>query len=98
MINKENDIKPRIELLTANIDEFDTKFVTYKADSMKQLLQNTLEFIKDKQQECEKYEQALNEIEEMAKYNNFLVRDPFCGTGYRDLSGQILSIINKVKR
>lgn len=44
-----------------------------------------------------KYKQALDEIEEIAKHNNFLVRDPFCGTGYRDLSGQILSIINKAK-
>ena len=44
-----------------------------------------------------KYKQALGEIEEIAKHNNFLVRDPFCGTGYRDLSGQILNIINKVK-
>lgn len=45
-----------------------------------------------------KYKQALYEIEEIAKHNNFLVRDPFCGTGYRDLSGQILNIINQVKR
>ena len=44
-----------------------------------------------------KYERALDEIEEIAKYNNFLVRDPFCGTGYRDLSGQILNIIKKAK-
>ena len=44
-----------------------------------------------------KYKQALDEIEEIAKYNNFLVRDPFCGTGYRDLSGQILSIIKRAK-
>lgn len=44
-----------------------------------------------------KYKQALGEIEKLAKHNNFLVRDPFCGTGYRDLSGQILNIINKAK-
>lgn len=44
-----------------------------------------------------KYKQALDEIEEIAKHNNFLVRDPFCGSGYRDLSGQILNIINKAK-
>ena len=42
--------------------------------------------------------QALDEIEELAKHNNFLVRDPFCGTGYRDLSGQILNTINKAKK
>lgn len=44
-----------------------------------------------------KYKQALDKIEELVKHNNFLVRDPFCGTGYRDLSGQILDIINKAK-
>ena len=44
-----------------------------------------------------KYKQALDEIEEIAKHNNFLVRDPFCGPGYRDLSGQILNLINKAK-
>lgn len=44
-----------------------------------------------------KYKQALDEIEEIAKCNNFLVRDPFCGTGYRDLSGQILNIIKRAK-
>ena len=55
-----------------------------------------------KQKECVfkdrlKYKQALDEIEEIAKHNNFLVRDPFCGPGYRDLSGQILNIINKAR-
>ena len=44
-----------------------------------------------------KYKRALDEIEEIAKCNNFLVRDPFCGTGYRDLSGQILNIIKRAK-
>lgn len=44
-----------------------------------------------------KYEQALDEIEEIAKCNNLLVRDPFCGTGYRDLSGQILNIIKSAR-
>lgn len=44
-----------------------------------------------------KYKRALDEIEEIAECNNFLVRDPFCGTGYRDLSGQILNIIKRAK-
>lgn len=47
--------------------------------------------------EINRYKQALDDIEEIAKYNNLLVRDPFCGSGYRDLSGQILDIINKIK-
>lgn len=48
-------------------------------------------------EEILKLKQALDEIEELAKQNNFLVRDPFCGTGYRDLSGQILGIVNEAK-
>lgn len=55
-------------------------------------LQNELELAKIHNDE---YKQALNEIKELTKQNNFLVRDPFCGSGYRDLSGEILGIINK---
>lgn len=54
MINKETDIKPMIELIISNIDEFSSKFVTYKAESMKLLLQNTLEYIEQKEEECER--------------------------------------------
>lgn len=50
-----------------------------------------------RQRVINRYKQALTEIEELAKYNNFIVRDPFCGTGYRDLSEQILNIINETK-
>ena len=53
--------------------------------------------IKDLQEQLKRKEQALDEIEEIAKHNNFLVRDPFCGPGYRDLSGQILSIIKEAE-
>lgn len=53
MANKEKNIKLRIELLINNIDEFDSKFVTYKAELIKTLLQSTLQFIKDQEQECE---------------------------------------------
>lgn len=49
------------------------------------------------QKQLKHKEQALDEIEELAKHNNFLVRNPFCGTGYQDLSGQILGIIRKAK-
>lgn len=55
MTNKEDNIKSRLKLLINNIDEFDSKFVTYKAESMKELLENTLEYIKAKEQECEKW-------------------------------------------
>lgn len=56
MADKENNIKQMIKLIISNIDEFDSKFITYKADSMKRLLEDTLEYIK-------KEEQVLNEIE-----------------------------------
>lgn len=52
MTDKKNDIKLMLQVLIDNIDEFGPKFVTYKADSMKDLLENTLEYIKDKEQEC----------------------------------------------
>ena len=54
MTDKQKDIKSMIELIISNIDEFDYEFITYKADSMKQLLQNTLEYIKQKEEECER--------------------------------------------
>lgn len=60
--------------------------VTYYITKTKQLLDD-----------IDKYKQALDEIGEIAIHNNLLVRDPFCGPGYRDLSGEILRIINKVK-
>lgn len=53
MTDKKNDIKLMLQVLIDNIDEFGSKFVTYKADSMKDLLENTLEYIKNKEQECE---------------------------------------------
>lgn len=43
-----------IELIISNIDEFDSNFVTYKAESMKELLENTLEYIKQKEEECKR--------------------------------------------
>ena len=129
MTDKATNIKTKLKLFINNIDELGSTFVTYRALLIKDLLQLTLNFVQDKEQECEElkkkkeenekfyltryvnkesrcleledernyYKQALDEIEELAKHNNFLVRDPFCGTGYRDLSGQILNIINKAK-
>ena len=54
MTDKQKDIKSMIELIISNIDAFDYEFITYKADSMKQLLQNTLEYIEQKEEECER--------------------------------------------
>lgn len=59
MTDKET-IKTMIELIISNIDEFNSKFVTYKAESMKRLLKDTLKYIKEK-------EQALDEIKVFVK-------------------------------
>ena len=64
MTDKKNDIKLMLQVLIDNIDEFGSKFVTYKADSMKDLLGNTLEYIKNKEQEREELKKQLNQ----AKY------------------------------
>lgn len=53
MADKQKDIKLMIELIISNIDEFGSEFVTYKAESMKSLLKDTLEYINNKKQECE---------------------------------------------
>lgn len=60
MTDKESKIKSRLKLLINNIDEFDSKFVTYKAESMKSLLKDTLEYINNKEQECEELRGRLN--------------------------------------
>lgn len=53
MNNRKNNIKSMIELYIANIDEFDSPFVTYKASSIQCLFKDTLNLIKGKEQECE---------------------------------------------
>lgn len=62
MTDKEDNIKSRLKLFINNIDEFDSKFVTYKAESMKSLLKDTLEYINNKEQECEELKGRLNTI------------------------------------
>lgn len=49
MADKQKDIKSMIELIISNIDEFSSEFVTYKTDSMKSLLKDTLEYINNKE-------------------------------------------------
>ncbi len=70
MTNKEENIKSRLKLLINNIDEFDSKFVTYKAESMKSLLKDTLEYINNKEQECEELRGRLNTICFDSRANN----------------------------
>ena len=67
MADKQKDIKSMIELIISNIDEFDSKFVTYKAESMKELLENTLEYIKDKEQECKQLKKRLEQQEALTE-------------------------------
>ena len=62
MTDKEKNIKSRIKLLINNIDEFDYKFVTYKAESIKKLLKDTLEYINNKEQKCEELQERTANI------------------------------------
>lgn len=62
MTDKEENIKSRLKLLIDNIDEFGHKFVTYKAESMKSLLKDTLEYINNKEQECEELQERTASI------------------------------------
>lgn len=62
MTDKEEKIKSRLKLLIDNIDQFGHKFVTYKAESMKSLLKDTLEYINNKEQECEELQERTASI------------------------------------
>ena len=62
MTNKEENIKSRIKLLINNIDEFGCKFVIYKAESIKNLLKDTLKYINNKEQECEELKGSIIKI------------------------------------
>ena len=57
MSNKKNNIKSMIELIISNIDE----------ESMKELLENTLEYIKDKEQECKQLKKRLEQQEALTE-------------------------------
>lgn len=47
MKSKGEYVKSCLELLVSNIDEFDCEYITYKAESMKDLLQTTLSYIEE---------------------------------------------------
>lgn len=88
MADKKNNIKSMIELIISSIDEFNSEFVTYKAKSIKSLLEDTLEYIKEK-------EQALNRIEDVADdYNRVEKTSQY----YRDGFDEIQDIINKIRK
>lgn len=68
MTNK--DVKKNIEDLLEGIDEFDSKYITYSAEVHRKVLGGILDYIKRKGQECEKLNQALDEIEKYCKECN----------------------------
>lgn len=64
MTNK--DVKKNIKDLLEGIDEFDSKYITYSAEVHRKVLGEILDYIKRKEQECDKYKSALDEIEKIA--------------------------------
>ena len=67
MTDKKN-IKLMIQVLINNIDEFGSKFITYKADSMKDLLENTLEYIENKEKECKELKDTIKRFTCQSEY------------------------------
>lgn len=109
-MNKENNVRLKLELLIANIDELGQKFVTYKAESMKELLENTLKHIKYKEQGCEELNTANLRLgaELYEKLQNYMrlvdAIEKFCKHHYQNLEpfnrwffDEILEIINENK-
>lgn len=82
MTDKKYDIKTMIELIIANIDECNSEFVTYKADSIKLLLQDMLEYMDEKEQILDKIETYCTE--QNLKYDN--------------VACDILNLINSIER
>lgn len=56
MTNK--DVKKNIKDLLEGIDEFDNKYITYRAQTLRTILTETLMYIEQKEQECEKLASA----------------------------------------
>lgn len=73
MINE--DVKKTIEDLLEGIDEFDSKYMTYKSKTHREFLKKTLNYIKRKEQECEELRKQLDrylnqEEEDIRQLNN----------------------------
>lgn len=96
MTDKKNNIKLMLQVLIDNIDEFGSKFVTYKAESMEELLENTLEYIKAKERECEELETRLNIYEQAFEQ----LEDSFSNNPYIDggLASYYIDIIEEAKK
>lgn len=95
MADKEIDIKSMIKLIISNIDEFDYEFITYKADSMKRLLEDTLEYINKKEQALDEIERFCKDVcDSCKKFTPNRQSDISCGLCQ---ATQILNIINKVR-
>lgn len=90
----DKDVKKNIEDLLEGIDEFDSKYITYNAKVHSKVLEGILDYIKRKEQECNDYKQALDEIENIADdYNRVEKTSQY----YRDGFDQIQDIINSIK-
>lgn len=83
------EIKKNIESLINGIDEFSSKYITYNAKSLQKVLEKILNYVEHKEQECEKINQALNEIETYCKECNLKADFTAC---------EILDIIDKIKK
>lgn len=83
MADNKNNVKLKLKLLIANIDEFGQKFVTYKAESIKELLENTLKYIKDKEQGCEEYADKV-------EYIHAFLKDPHNYGSFKPMWGSFL--------
>lgn len=53
------NVKKNIENLIEGFDEFDSKYVTYNSKVLRTILEETLSYIKRKEQECKNLEEEL---------------------------------------
>lgn len=96
-MNKKNNIKSMIELIISNIDEFGSKFVTYKADSMKSLLKDTLEYINNKEQECEELKEENYQSQKNCQICECFIDGIPCKP-LRDMDYDLQNVINQLDK
>ena len=71
------NVKKNIENLIEGFDEFNSKYITYNAKVLRTILEETLSYIKQKEQECEELKKKKEENEKfyLTKYAN---KDSYC--------------------
>lgn len=110
MIDK--DVKKNIKDLLEGIDEFDNKYITYRAQTLRTILTETLMYIEQKEQECEKLASAnkrlgadlcgqlqnhMRALDEIENIADDYNRVEKTSQYYRDGFDQIQDIINSIK-